>query len=336
MRTMRSKIIITVLFICYVITAAKSTSYAKPSKITIDLTGCTSFYKRPSILKKADKVKVINDNKDVVKVKYIRKKNDRKLLFSGKKIGKATVKIKCYLNNGKIKTRKYVVKVKRSKEKTDLDYAKEAFKIQNKYRSEKNVTPLEWSDELYEFALYRLRTSGFDRHENLVKDTKEYFGGFAEYHDILFGENMYSASSLPKNAMSSWKNSVLHYSNLMDGDHRCGAIARYGIMWCAIFYDGDKSDFINWDLVDYKKVNIKRFDTASGEYISSCRFSYYESGNKDSIITKRIKDESGREIYLETGRTYVIYEQTAPPGYIRAKKIIVTTDDKMPDELILK
>lgn len=65
---------------------------------------------------------------------------------------------------------------------------------------------LQWSDELYKFCCYRLKTSGFDRHKNLLS-----------------------------------------------ADHVCGAIARYGNTWCAIFYNGDKSRLETGGIIRLRK-----------------------------------------------------------------------------------
>ena len=98
------------------------------------------------------------------------------------------------MKNKKVKTYRYRVRVFKSKKVTAKDKGKKAFKIQNQYRKEKGVAALEWSDELYEFCLYRLKTSGFDRHENLVKDENGYFGNYARFKHLLLGENLYSGS----------------------------------------------------------------------------------------------------------------------------------------------
>ena len=94
---------------------------------------------------------------------------------------------------------------------TAKDKGKKAFQIQNQYRKEKGVAALEWSDELYEFCLYRLKTSGFDLgHAHLGRDENNYFGNFARYKHLLFGENMYSGGSLAGDAMKGWKKSPAH------------------------------------------------------------------------------------------------------------------------------
>ena len=142
------------------------TAFAKTLKVNIDLRGYAVHTKRPSALYKAIKVKVKNSKKSVVKAKY-KKGTDRRIEFTGKRIGNATVTVKCRLTNGKKKTYKYKVTVKKSKKVTPLDLGKKAFKIQNQYRKEKGVKDLEWSDEIYKFCCYRLKTSGFDKHNQL-------------------------------------------------------------------------------------------------------------------------------------------------------------------------
>ncbi len=57
--------------------------------------------------------------------------------------------------------------------------------------------------------------------------------------------------------MESWKKSQGHYRNLLAERHVCGAIACYKDMWIAIFYDKDKTDFINWKSYQIKKDDHK-------------------------------------------------------------------------------
>lgn len=164
--------------------------------------------------------------------------------------GILAVTVKCKLKNGKTQTYKYKVKVVKVKKVTALDRAKDAFKIQNQYRKAKGVKALQWSDELYKFCCYRLKTSGFDRHKNLLS-----------------------------------------------ADHVCGAIARYGNTWCAIFYNGEKSEIGNWRDYQIKEVKVKRYDSASSSYIGNCSIGYYESDNRwNSQQATTIKEAPGKSI----------------------------------------
>lgn len=339
MRRIKKLIILTFAIILTLLSvAAFSTEVmAKTSTVTIDLTGGSEPVKRPAKLKNAKKVKITNSKKSVVKVKYLKSNKDRRIQFTGKKVGTSNVSVKCYLKGGKTKTYKYKVKVKRSKEKTELDYAKEAFKIQNDYRAEKGVAALEWSDELYEFCLYRLKTSGFDGHENLFRDMNDYFGNFAGYKNLLFGENMHRGRTEPKAAMESWKDSPGHYSNLLKAEHKCGAIAKYGFTWCAIFYDGDKEDFVGWDQIRIKKITVKRYDENTGVFLNSCDFAYYEEENRlDTMKVGRINRIEGKDVYIDPDKTYIFYERIAPDGYTKAANVKIDVTMDGPDEVILK
>ncbi|MBR1599442.1 MAG: CAP domain-containing protein [Lachnospiraceae bacterium] len=339
MRNTKKSIILILTFLLMLcpVSVFSTEVMAKTSTVTIDLTGGSAPVKRPAKLKNARKVKITNSKKSVVKVKYLKSNKDKRIQFTGKKVGTAKVKVKCYLKGGKTKTYSYKVKVKRSKKKTDLELAKEAFKIQNEYRAEKGVAALEWSDELYEFCLYRLKTSGFDEHKNLGRDMNDYFGGFAGYKDLMFGENLHIGKTEPKAAMESWKDSPGHYSNLLKAEHKCGAIAKDGITWCAIFYDGDKSDFIGWDQIKIKKITVKRYDEKTGAFLNSCDFAYYEDGNKsDTMKVGRIKRIEGKDVYLDPDKTYVFYERIAPDGYTKAASVKIDVTMDGPDEVILK
>lgn len=339
MRRIKKLIILTFAIILTLLSVAafSTEAMAKTSTVTIDLTGGSEPVKRLAKLKNAKKVKITNSKKSVVKVKYLKSNKDRRIQFTGKKVGTSNVSVKCYLKGGKTKTYKYKVKVKRSKEKTELDYAKEAFKIQNDYRAEKGVAALEWSDELYEFCLYRLKTSGYDSHENLMRDINDYFGGFAGYMQLFLGENLYTGSGEPKIAMEAWKNSSGHYHNLMSSDYKCGAVARYGVMWCAVFFDGDKADFVGWDKISIKKITVKRYDEKTGSFLNTCDFAYYLDGNKEETMrVARMKDAPSKDIYLEIGKTYIIYERIAPDGFDKAERIKIDVTQDGPDEVILK
>ena len=285
---------------------------------------------------KAKKVTVKSSKKSVVAVKYYKAKGIRRIVLKAKKLGSATVTVKCKLKNGKAKTYKYKVKVVKSKKVTELDKAKKAFKIQNQYRKEKGVKELEWSDELYQFCLYRLKTSGFDRHENLGRDTNAYFGLYAKHKKIMFAENMYYGYTDPQSAMKAWKKSSGHYKNLLSADHICGAIARYGNTWCAIFYNGNKSEIENWRDYQIKEVKVKRYDSQSGTYISGSSIGYYESDDRwDSLQAATITEASGKSIYLEIGKTYTIYERKTPSGYNKAERVTITVTKDGVSEVVL-
>lgn len=327
-----------ILIACLMLVVGANEVYAKKKTktVTMNLIGAKTLYKYPATLEKAKKVTVKSSKKSVVKVKYKKTKKIRRIVLTAKKLGRATVTVKCTLKNKKIKTYKYKIKVVKSKKVTALDKAKEAFKIQNQYRKKKGVAPLEWSDELYKFCRYRIKNSGFDKHKNLGRDQNAYFGLYAKYSNLLFAENQYYGYTDPKKAMEAWKKSSGHYQNLLSSEHVCGAIARYGNVWCAIFYDKDKSEIENWRNYHIKKINVKRYDNQSGMYIQNSSIGYYEVNNHwESLQTTKITKISGKSIYLEIGKTYVIYEQTAPDGYAKAERITFTVTEDGVSEVVL-
>lgn len=127
-----------------------------------------------------------------------------------------------------------------------------------------------------------------------------------------------------------------HYRNLLSEKHVCGAIAYYKGIWVAIFYDKETSDFDNWRSYQIKKITIKRYDSVSGAYLSDSSIAYYEEGRKaDTLEVEKIGSEEGKNLYLEIGKTYSVYERIAPNGYEKANSITFTVAADGPDEIIL-
>ncbi len=332
------KVVLTAMIVlCMAVWMDGGTVSAKTKKVTMNLVGAKTLYKYPAALDKAKKVTVKSSKKSVVTAKCKKKRGIREIMLKAKKLGSATVTVKCRMKNKKVKVYKYKVKVvKAKKPATVLEKSKKAFKIQNQYRKEKGVADLEWSDELYKFCLYRLKTSGFDRHVNLGRDTNAYFGLYAKHKKIMFAENLYYGYTDPQSAMKAWKKSSGHYNNLLSADHTCGAIARYGNTWCAIFYNGNKSEIENWRDYQIKEVKVKRYDSQSGTYISGSSIGYYESDNRwDTQQTAAITEVSGKSIYLEIGKTYTIYEKKAPDGYSKAERVTITVAEDGVSEVVL-
>lgn len=304
-------------------------------QVTMDLNGNRVQYRRPSILNKAKKVKVKSSKRSVVSVKYRKNRKDRRIAFTLKKKGNATVTVQCVLNNGQKRIIRYKIKVSKKHVMTDLEKGKKAFAIQNRYRKEKGVKALEWSDEIYEFCLYRMKNSGLDGHENLGNDMTAFFGDYAKYRKLLFAENLTHGVSVA-DAMKAWKKSAGHYANLTGSKHVCGAIAVYRDSWCALFLDVDKSVIENWKTCKIRAVRIKRYDSLSGSYQTGSRIAYYEQDNKDnSLKNVVISDSTGKSVYLEVGKTYVFYEQVRPEGCSKAEKVVVTVTEDGTGELIL-
>lgn len=176
---------IVVVILPHHVSAATKTKY-----VTLDLNRDYMTTKRPSGLTKAKKVSVKSSKKSVATVRYSKKKGDRRVDIVGKKVGKTTITVKCHYKNRKTRTYKYKVTVVKKHVKTALEKGKEAFQMQNELRKEAGVSQLQWSDELYQFCLYRMKTSGYDEHVNLLKDIEGYFGNFAGWKTLMFGENM--------------------------------------------------------------------------------------------------------------------------------------------------
>lgn len=271
----------------------------------------------------------------MVSVKYRKNQEDRRIAFTLKKKGNAVVTVRCVLKNGQKRIIRYKIKVTKKQIMTALEKGKKAFAIQNRYRKEKRVKELEWSDEIYEFCLYRMKNSGLDGHENLGNDMTAFFGDYAKYRKLLFAENLTHGVSAA-DAMKAWKKSAGHYANFTGSKHVCGAIAVYRDSWCALFLDMDKSVLENWKTCKIREVRIKRYDSLSGSYQIGSRIAYYEQDNKDnSLKNVVISDSSGKSVYLEVGKTYVFYEQVRPEGYSKAEKVVVTVTEDSAGELIL-
>lgn len=332
----RMMAVMVTLFCLALIANCDTVSAAKAKKVTMNLTGAKTLNKYPAALDKAKKVTVKSSKKSVVTVKYKKAKKNRRIVFTAQKTGTATVTVKCMLKNKKTKTYKYKVTVVKGKKVTALDNAKKAFKIQNQYRKEKGVASLEWSDELYQFCLYRLKTSGFDGHANLGRDTKNYFGLYAQFRKLGFGENLYRGYTDPESAMKAWKNSPGHYQNIITTEYKCGAIASDGNVWCAIFYSGDKSEVENWRDYQIKEINVKRYDSQKGSYVSDCSIGYYEADDHwGTLQAATISEVSGKKIYLEIGKTYVIYERKTPDGCEKAEQVKITVTEEGISEVVL-
>lgn len=325
------------IVLCMAVWMDGGTVSAKTKKVTMNLVGAKTLYKYPAALDKAKKVTVKSSKKSVVTAKCKKKKGIREIMLKAKKLGSATVTVKCRMKNKKVKVYKYKVKVvKAKKPATVLEKSKSAFKIQNQYRKEKGVAALEWSDELYQFCLYRLKTSGFDHHKNLHRDKRNYFGLYSEFRMLGFGENLYNGYMDPESAMKAWKNSPGHYQNILTAEYKCGAIARYGNVWCAIFCSEDKSEIENWRNYHIKEIKVKRYDNTSGSYISGSSIGYYEADDRwGTQQAVNIKETTGKSLYLEIGKTYVIYERKTPDGYSKAERVTVTVTEDGVSEVVL-
>ena len=228
------------MLVLMILASQKNVAEAKTKvlhkKMTIDLNmDSSSFSYIPTKLQKYSKVKVCVKNRKVLKAKA---KGRKYIVMKGRKGGKTTMTVSLYKKYRKVRVYRYRIKVIGKGQDGYQSQAKEAFAIQNQYRAEKGAKALTWSDELYRFALYRLKHSGYDRHKNLQRDMERYFGDLLVVNHIELGENLDCGMTTPQKAMLSWKHSPGHYRNLLYKEYRCGAIARYKDIWCAVFYDG--------------------------------------------------------------------------------------------------
>ena len=332
---MKNKIILLIILVCIMSLNNSTYALAKTHLITLDITGACECVKRPKGVKRAVKAKISNDKKSVVKVKFIKKSKDKRIEFKGIKTGKAKVTVSLYDSKNKKTTYSYSVKVKKSKPLTDKEKGQLSLKLQNYIRKELGVPEITWSDDLYEFALYRLKTSGYDKHENLNRDMVSYFGEYAGYKNLLLSENLFSGCNNVEDVVQGWCESPGHYRNMIDPEHAYGAVACLNGMWCAVFKDGEEIN--GWDQIGIKAVTLKRYDAENDLFVCDCRLGYYIKDEKDTthkVIT--IKDAEGEKIYLLRDKTYVIYEIKPPIETGRAERMVIDIDDNTPSELIIQ
>lgn len=114
MKSWKRTILFTILLLSTALFAGTDTVSAKAKTIKIDMTKAASQTKRPAALAKAKKVRVKSSKPSVVKVKYKKTKQNRRVVIMGKKQGTATVTVRCYLKKGKKKVYRYKVKVTKS------------------------------------------------------------------------------------------------------------------------------------------------------------------------------------------------------------------------------
>ena len=113
----------------------------------------------------------------------------------------------------------------------------DAFVIQNKYRTEKGIAPLEWDESLYEMS--KIRTKELDRkyshmrpngHNSQTVANEYYNKNITDNIPHIFNkfrENIAWGQPTPKRAMSAWKNSPGHYDALKMKNLKYGAISVY-------------------------------------------------------------------------------------------------------------
>ncbi len=107
-------------------------------------------------------------------------------------------------------------------------------------------------------------------------------------------------------------------------------------MWCAIFYDKDRSEVENWRDYKIKKITIKRYDSGKGAYAADCSIGYYETDDHwNTLQAATISKVSGKDIYLAVGRAYTIYERKRPDGCEKAQSVTITVTENGVSEVIL-
>ena len=322
----------------------------KTEKVTIikGRNQCFTFRKP-----KLKKIKVKYSSPGKKKIATARMKKDTSLgayiRIDGKKLGQTTITVKAYFSNKKCKTFKYKVKVTNylqiANSAAAKKKAKKAFALQNKYRKQAGAKELEWSDEMYEYGLYRLKTSGYDRHENKHRDSNSYFGDLAAIMYVekdchWLNENLASYDDLTS-AVKAWKNSPGHYRTMIEDCWMCGAIVQYNDIQIAVFSSSTANEMKEWRNYKskYAKVVIKRQNALTGAFLPGSEISIYDKADKwNTMRTCSIMKASGLVLYVKAGRDYGIFESMVPNGSQKAQRIEFTA---MPltegiNEIILK
>lgn len=304
----------------------------KTEKVTIikGRNQCFTFRKL-----KLKKIKVKYSKKKIAKAKLKKDVNlGAYIQIDGKKLGQTTVTVKAYLAKKKRKTFKYKVKVTNylqiANSKAAKKKAKKAFALQNKYRKQAGAKTLEWSDEMYEYGLYRLKTSGYDRHENEDRDSNSYFGDlaaimYAEKDCHWLNENL--ASLDLTSAVKAWKNSPGHYRTMIEDCWRCGAIVQYNDIQIAVFSASTANEMKEWRNYKskYAKVVIKRQNALTGAFLPGSEISIYDKADKwNTMRTCSIMKASGLVLYVKAGRDYGIFESMVPNGSQKAQRVSFT------------
>lgn len=190
-----------------------------------------------------------------LKVVAYKKKSTGKVYGKESKILSFTPK-KNYWLSGKIKIKNY----------NPIDpvghyrfMSEDAFVIQNKYRTEKGIEPLEWDESLYEMS--KIRTKELDRkyshmrpngHTSQTVADEYYNKNITENIPLLlnkFRENIAWGQTTPKKVMSAWKNSQGHYNTIKMKNLKYGAISVYlgknDYSWQAIFSEPKLDEIAN-------------------------------------------------------------------------------------------
>ena len=215
-------------------------------KIKTITKGKTTKYILPEMVK-GYKVKI--------KVVAYKKKSTGKVYGKESKVLSFTPK-KYYWLNGIIKTKNY----------NPIDpvghyrfMSEDAFVIQNKYRTEKGIAPLEWDESLYEMAKIRSKelakkcSHGRPNGEVCQSVANDYYNkNITDNIPHIFNkfrENIAWGQPTPKKAMSAWKNSPGNYDALKMKNLKYGAISVYlgknDYSWQSMFSEPKLDDIAN-------------------------------------------------------------------------------------------
>ena len=226
--------------LCSSLVLTGSTSEArKKSHIMIRNSSRGGNFTKIGALKKY-KVTATNSNNTININKYY----GSYTITSASTLGKTIFNIKYKLKGSK-KWRKYQVRVNVT---TRKKYAKYAFKRQNGYRKKHKRKKLIWSDAAYDFARFRLKTSGFDAHRNLQRDARLFFGNYYYTGHIMVGENLIWSTIThgPLKVVRLWRGSERHRNNMLRKEYKCGAMALTKTTWCAIFFENSPKKLNKW------------------------------------------------------------------------------------------
>ena len=184
---------------------------------------------------------------------------------------------------------------------------------------------------MYEYGLYRLKTSGYDRHENEDRDSNSYFGDlaaimYAEKDCHWLNENLASYYYLTS-AVKAWKNSPGHYRTMIEDCWMCGAIVQYNDIQIAVFSSSTANEMKEWRNYKskYAKVVIKRQNALTGAFLPGSEISIYDKADKwNTMRTCSIMKASGLVLYVKAGRDYGIFESMVPNGSQKAQRVSFT------------
>lgn len=117
----------------------------------------------------------------------------------------------------------------------DLTSAKQAFELQNQKRQAQGLSPLTWSNEVYNAC--KIRAQELEQSFSHTRPNgSSCFTVLDECHISYWGagENIAMGYTSANSVVTGWYNSEGHKANIL-GDFTHGAIARYGQSWVALF-----------------------------------------------------------------------------------------------------